>query len=134
MKLFRRYEQCYGLSLPAIGRWKIEVWFCMPNYKIKEHAHNNEDITLVFLFGKDVVFHKHSLIYNTPIIFLANFPRHFLKCFNIWAGESHYFEVSSTPLIFLSIERWKKGVKITSASEDLQLTSQQQEFDYAKTS
>jgi len=121
MKLFRKYEDCYGISFPAIGQWKVEIWFCKPNYIIKEHSHNNEDIKLFFLFGRGVFFHKRRQDELFPTSFLASFPRNFLKCFNIWAGEFHYFEVSKWPLIFLNIEHFKKGYKPTSACDDLQL-------------
>jgi hypothetical protein len=36
--IFKKYEECKGLSLPAIGRWKIEFWYAPRGYEIKEHT------------------------------------------------------------------------------------------------
>lgn len=119
MKLFRKYERCYGISLPAIGCWKFELWFCMPNYTIKPHSHDNEDIRLYFLWGSNVMFHRRKQDELLGESYMADFPKDFLRKFSIPAGAIHYFEVSNLPLIFFNIERWKDGIKPTSASEDL---------------
>lgn len=121
--MIKRYEKCWGLSFPAIGRWKLELWLCMPNYKIREHSHDNQDIKLMFLFGKYVRFHRTKVDELLGEAYLATFPRDLFKIFNIRAGDRHWFEVSNWPLIFLNIEHWKPGATITSAAVDLHLTN-----------
>jgi hypothetical protein len=121
MNLFKRYESCFGVSFPPIGRKKIEFWFCLPRYEIKEHTHLNENIKLLFLFGHNIVFHRRKKGEFLSETFLARL-RDIGTLFTINAGDAHFFTVSNWPLIFMNIETWKEGVEITSASDDLQLT------------
>lgn len=117
--MIKRYESCIGLSLPAIGRYKIEFWYAPPGYEIKEHTHNNEDIKLILLFGHYVRFHrrcKGSFLGESFLATIGDFGR----VFNIRSGDAHWFSVSNWPLIFMNIERWL--IPPTSAADDFQLT------------
>ena len=125
---FVKYERCRGISFRNIGRWKIEFWFCPPNYQIAEHSHPNEDIELLFLFGHNIRFHRREQGKLLGESFFARF-KHIGTVFTIKAGTYHWFEVSSWPLIFMNIEKWYS--KPTSASEDFQLAVEQKEFNYA---
>jgi hypothetical protein len=120
--MLKRYERCIGLSFPAIGRFKIEIWFCPPGYTIREHTHPNEDIKLILLFGHQVKFHRRKKGESDNCSFMARF-RHIGRVFTINAGDAHFFEVSKWPLVFMNVEKWKDGVTPTSASDDLHLTS-----------
>lgn len=111
--LFRVYDKkCFGLSLPAFGRFKLEFWFICPRYEIKPHSHPNQDIELMLLFGHNVL-----LTRNGNEKFKAKIWNIF-KVFSIPAGVTHTFSVSRFPLIFMNIEKWKVGVKPTSAADD----------------
>lgn len=120
--MIKRYESCIGISFPAFRRCKIEVWYAPRGYEIKEHTHPNQDIKLRLLFGHNVRFHRRKRGHVCGESFWATF-RNIGKVFTINAGDSHHFEVSNWPLIFLNVEKWKEGVEITSAAEDFQLTS-----------
>lgn len=117
--LIKRYESCIGLSLPAIGRWKIEFWYAAPGYSIRPHIHPREDIKLCLLFGHNVRFHRKKSGYLLGESFLARF-KDIGKMFTINAWDEHSFEVSNWPLLFMNIEKW--SVKPTSAAEDFVLT------------
>jgi hypothetical protein len=108
-----------GLSLPAIGRWKIEFWYAPRGYEIKEHTHKSQDIKLIPIFCHNVVFHRTKKGEFLGETFWARF-KDIGHIFNIKAGDKHYFSVSEWPLIFMNIEYWY--IKPTSASDDLQLT------------
>lgn len=118
--MFKQFESCFGLSFPAIGKWKIELWYAPSGYSIREHTHNQEDIKLIFLFGHNVKFHRRKWGAYLGDSFMAKF-KHIGKVFTINAGDAHYFEVSDWPLIFMNIEKWKS--KPTSASQDMQFTN-----------
>jgi hypothetical protein len=122
MKSFiKTFEKCKGISFPAIGRYKVEIWTAPAGYSIKPHTHDNEDIKLIFLWGNNVRFHrrkKGSFISESFFAMWNNIG----KMFNIRAGDEHSFDVSDTRLIFMNIETWKDGVVPTSASEDLTFT------------
>jgi hypothetical protein len=124
-RLIRRYERCWILSLPAWGRKKLEIVFAPSEYGIREHTHPNQDIKLILLFGHNVIFHRRKFGEFFGQTYMACMFRDFLKKFTINAGDSHWFEVSNWPLIFLNIETWH--TEPTSAAEDLKYT------DYAKT-
>jgi hypothetical protein len=119
--MLRRYESCIGLSLPAIGRWKLEVWFAPPGYKIAPHTHDLEDIKLILLFGHNVRFYRQKKGSNRLETVLARFSN-IGRLFNIRAGDLHYFTVSDWPLVFLNIEHWH--CKPTSACEDFNLVKE----------
>lgn len=118
-KLFPTYESCRGLSLPAIGKYKIEFWYCKSGYEIQPHSHNNIDIKLFFLFGHRISFYRRRRPQVLPDFFYAKWW-HILSHFNIRAGDIHYFKVSKYPLIFMNLEIWQ--TKPTSASIDFTLT------------
>ena len=119
--MLKRYERCIGLSLPAIGRWKIEFWFCPANYRIQEHTHDQEDIKLILLFGHEVRFHRRKKSEMLGQAHLARW-RDIGRVFTINAGDAHWFEVSDYPLIFCNIEHWH--CKPTSACIDFNLTKE----------
>lgn len=128
MNLINKYEKCWILSFSSIGRWKLELVYCPPNYEIQPHTHNQQDIKLIFLFGHNIRFFRQRP--NGKLIsFLARI-RHIGKVFTIRANDIHYFNVSRWPLLFLNIERWK--TKPSSAAIDLQLTNSTKEKDYAR--
>lgn len=124
--IFKRFESCLGISLPAWGRIKVELWYAPAGYSIKPHTHNKQDIKLIFLFGNNVRFHrrkKGTYLGESVVMFWRNIGR----IFTIRAGDEHSFDVSHTPLIFLNIETWRHGSTPTSAADDIQFTN------YAKT-
>lgn len=115
-----RHESCWILSLPSIGQYKIEFIYCPRFYRIKEHSHDNQDIELFFLFGHNIKFYRRSPEQTNVKMFFARFS-HIGRHFTIKAGDQHYFEVSNFPLIFMNIEKWKEGIKPTSAAKDFNL-------------
>jgi hypothetical protein len=116
--MIKRYESCWGLSLPAVGKWKIEFWFAPPGYQIKEHTHDEEDIKLVLLFGHNVKFHRLKKGDSVWQVFFATW-HNIGRSFTINAGDAHSFAVSSWPLIFMNIEHWHAIP--TSACKDFNL-------------
>lgn len=115
MKLIRRYESCIGLSLPSIGRWKLELWFAPSGYQIQPHSHDNVDIWLYLLFGERICFFRRRKNDTNWQEFQGRWY-HIGRRFTIRRGVLHYFHVSRFPLIFLNVEKWYS--KPTSASED----------------
>lgn len=118
--MIARHERCVGLSLPAIGWWKIELWFCPPNYQIEKHSHPNVDIRLFFIFGNNSVFCRERNNAN-GIERVSKTIKwwHFGRSFRIKRNDLHYFTVSRLPLIFFNVERWY--CKPTSAAEDFEI-------------
>jgi hypothetical protein len=117
--LIKQYESCIGLSLPAIGRWKIEFWYCPANYAIKRHRHPELDIKLIFLFGSRTEFFRERQTANgvessSKVVGWRDFGR----CFTIRRGDFHFFTVSKFPLIFMNVEKWYSTP--TSASESFE--------------
>lgn len=108
----KRYESCVGLSLPALGKWKIEFWFASSGYEIKPHTHPDLDIKLMFIFGHNTTFYRdRGAMRAQKLVKWWNIG----KTFTILRGDSHHFTVSKWPLLFMNIERWYK--KPTSAAE-----------------
>ena len=117
--ILNRYQKCWGLTLWKWGQFKLELWICPKGYKIPAHSHDNQDIELLFLYGTALFARRLANKFFFDYVF-ATFPKHFGQRFTIPAGAEHYFEVSNKTLIFIGIERWKPGVKVTSASIDFQ--------------
>jgi len=116
--MLKRHESCIGLSLPAIGRFKLEVWWCPSGFKIKPHVHDNVSIESLFVMGSG------SYVCRKPEgeLFAEQHKlralRDFGRSFSIPAGCVHWFEVGKWPLLFINFEWWKSGVKPSSASDD----------------
>jgi hypothetical protein len=115
--MIQRYESCIGLSFPAIGRWKIEFWFCPKYYEIRKHSHPSQDIRLFFIFGHNTTFYRER---NTQ--YSSRLDSRTIKWWNIGAkftilrNDYHWFTVSRFPLVFLNLEKWYD--KPTSAAID----------------
>jgi hypothetical protein len=118
--MIQRYESCIGLSFPAIGRWKIEFWFCPANYAIKKHCHPKLDIKLFFIFGAGTTFFRErNTKYSSKLdSYAVKGWRDFGRCFTILRTDYHYFTVSKFPLIFMNVEKWYSTP--TSASESFE--------------
>jgi len=116
--LIKRHEQCIGISLPSLGRFKLECWYCPSGYKIKPHSHDNIDIELLFLSGGGTTIHRKEFSELFSESHKLHWLRDFGRRFTIKAGTVHWFNVSKWPLIFINFEWWKKGIKPTSASID----------------
>jgi hypothetical protein len=115
-----RYESCIGLSFPAIGRWKIEIWYCPPSYEIKPHSHPNQDIRLHFILGHGTTFYRQRPTASGPVIASKTVNWWNIgKGFNILRSDSHWFTVSKFPLVFFNVEKWY--CKPTSAAVDFKL-------------
>src|SRR4051812_44127042 len=99
--MIERYESCWILSLPAIGKYKIEFVYAPSGYEIAPHTHSNQDIKLMLLFGHNVRFFRQNAK-DGLVNFMARF-RHIGRIFTINAGDIHYFKVSKWPLIFMNI-------------------------------
>jgi len=120
MGLIRKYESCVGLLLFKFGQRTVELWYCPAWYEIKEHSHPQEDIELMYLFGK-TIFYRRKAAARSEEQFNPRWY-HVFRRFTVAAGWSHRFDVGDRPLVFINFARWKVGVKPTSASVDFQLT------------
>lgn len=115
-----RYESCIGLSFPAIGKYKIELWYCPPHYAIAKHKHPEQDIRLTFLFGAGTTFYRERPTADGSTISSRTVtPREIGRTFNILRSDYHWFTVSKYPLIFLNVEKWYSTP--TSVAKDFKL-------------
>lgn len=110
-----RHESCIGIRLFKSSRWFIQLWVCMPNYEIKPHSHDEEDIELMYILGKTTFYRKNGEVQS----FTPKWYNVFRK-FSIPAGTIHWFTVSNLPLIFINFAKFKQGIVPKSASIDFQ--------------
>lgn len=112
MSLFNKHEGCFGITLFRWVRTNIEIWYCPRGYTIKPHSHNEEDIELIYLFGRTKFFRK---IDNKTESATPTKP---FTPFTVPAGCLHWFTVSSLPLIFINKATFLEGFKPKSAAID----------------
>lgn len=103
-----KFQRSYGLSLPPIGRWKLEVWFCPRGEKIPWHRHAHMSAQITFLAGR-MVFHKVGKSIGLRL-------RNTFKTFLIKQDEPHAADVTGWFGMFAVVERWTDTP--TSASID----------------
>jgi hypothetical protein len=120
MKVINRYGPCVGITLFRWNRLNIELWYCPSNYDIVEHSHPSCHIELMFLYG-NTEFHRRATKSGHIESASAKFPKNFGKKYTVPAGFYHRFNTGKSPLVFLNIERWLSGVKITSAATDFKV-------------
>jgi hypothetical protein len=104
------------MTLWSWGQRRAEIWFCGPNYEIKEHRHPNEDIEIMYLFGS-ANFYRRDI--NTGEAFFKPMTwRSFMRKFTINNFHVHWFSVGRWPMIVISFQRFLKGAKPVSAASD----------------
>jgi len=108
-----RYEKCVGIRLWKIGRHTAELWAIPPNYAITPHRHDDEDIHLVYVHGKSIF----SKIENNQI--RNGRPNKCGQMFHIPSGTLHWFQTTTTWLVFINIAKWSK--EPTSTNENFQV-------------
>lgn len=119
MKLFNRHEQCIGVVLWKWRQTFVQLWYCPKGYEIKTHSHPEEDIELMYIFGK-TVFYKDS--YSSTRAFKPKWY-HMFQTFSVPAGTAHWFTVSNIPLLFINFSTFKQGFKAKSAAIDFKPTN-----------
>src|SRR5579859_3900335 len=103
MKIINRHKSCIGITLFRLFNLNIELWYCPRGFKIEPHSHPEEDIQLMYLFGKTTFYLVHESIGGKRFI-----PKwyHFGHCFSVPAGFEHWFVVSKWPLIFINFAKF----------------------------
>lgn len=114
MKLINKYQQgsitCYGITLFRGFKRNIEVWFCPSNFEIIKHSHPDEEIELMYIFGK-TTFHREADLGKGGFWYENFTPKwyHMFRSFTVRAGVVHWFTVSNWPLIFINFSCFIKG-------------------------
>jgi hypothetical protein len=116
MALINKYERCRGLTLFKWGRKRMELWYIPPGYKIIEHTHPDENVELMFIFGKTRFFRRD--IYTGKIDYVITNWKYFAKRFTVGCFHSHWFETTSWPLVFINFQTFLWGTKPRSAAKD----------------
>ena len=116
-----KFRNSRGWKLFQFGSYRIELWYFPSGFFIERHAHPNENIEVLYLFG-DVFFHREdSKDKNNYAEWLSTgFPR-FLS---LPAGYIHWFNVGKWPLIAINFSRFIDTNIPISASEDIIFTKE----------
>lgn len=129
VSLINKYKQeykgkaftCIGITLFRFFSCRIELWFCPSGFEIVEHAHKDEDVELIYLYG-NCIFYRRDLNDGKVIAKYMNLMNLFKK-FTVKHYHSHWFTVGNKPLIFLNYQKFLKGKQVRSASEDFSITT-----------
>lgn len=113
-KMVDRYERCIGFRLFKSISCFVQLWYCKSGYTIPLHSHDEQDIELVYLFGKTTFF---RVIDGKTQSFTPSFWN-IGRRFTIPAGTLHYFTVSNLPLVFINIAKFRNGHTPKSAAID----------------
>lgn len=126
MSFINRYESCIGITLYKFGSKRAELWIIPRNYTIIEHQHSNENIELMFLFGR-TTFYRRPVYDNqevkVPAESLTTRWRFFGRCFSVKYYHSHWFKTTNWPLVFINFQTFLLGKKPVSAAEDFKITN-----------
>jgi quercetin dioxygenase-like cupin family protein len=123
MAIFNKYEKCYGMTLYSIGRYRAELWFVAPNYEIIPHSHPEENIELMFLFGRTTFKRLVKMFYKERYEYVKTRWKFFGKCFSVPAGTTHWFATTSWPLVFINFQTFLPGHKPKSAAQDFKINN-----------
>lgn len=118
--MINRHERCIGIVLCKWKQLFIQLWFCASSYEIAAHSHPEEDIELMYLFGSTTFFRVDS---NMGLQSYRPKWYHLFRTFTVKAGTVHWFTVSSLPLVFVNISKFKDGATAKSAAQDFKLTT-----------
>lgn len=116
-KLINRHGPCIGIRLWKCGQKFIQLWIVPPNYTIEPHSHDDEDIELMYIWGKTTFYRE-----KTPLIIIEEFTPDqnydIGKCFTVPAGTMHWFKTTTTRLIFINFSEFLPNTKPRSAALD----------------
>lgn len=113
------YGPCVGLTLYRVGIHRAECWYIPAWYTIVEHTHPNENVELMFIFGK-TNFWRRNL--TTGVIKSVETSwRFFARRFSVKYFHSHKFTTTSWPLVFINFQTFLFDMKPKSAAEDFQI-------------
>lgn len=124
MTLFDRHERCVGLRLWKSKTRFVQLWYCPRGYEVELHSHNDQNIELMYLFGKTTF--SRINVDNVNHLFTETFTpkwKHIFRKFTVKAGQLHYFSVSTLPLVFVNFATFLPGNKPVSAAIDFHLTT-----------
>lgn len=131
INLIDRHGPCIGIRLWKSGQKFVQLWIIPPNYIIEPHSHDDENIELMYLWGKTTFWRavrvvKSKFYHNDELIekietdeegFIPT--RHDVgRCFSVPAGTMHWFKTTSTRLIFINFSTFIKGKSPRSAALD----------------
>lgn len=120
MKIFNKYECCRGITLFSFGRYRAEIWFIPANYKIVEHSHPEENVELMFIFGRTKFFRR---CLRTGRVDWLNTKWNMIgRCFTVKCSDSHWFETNEWPLVFINFQSFLKPENKKSACEDFKIS------------
>jgi hypothetical protein len=114
-----RYESCRGITVFKFGRYKLDLWFAPADYSVKEHTHPLSDGKFWVIFGHNRViwkYRRNNLVER--VSYTLKFPQCLLHVLRVRGNEPHGFEVGSTSMIWFCLQKWKRGVNVTSIIED----------------
>lgn len=118
--MIARYGPCWGLTLFRWGRLKVELWFSPADYSPLEHTHDDSDGEFMVLWSRNREIYR--LINGQREAYIANTPEVWGRWFSVRAGTPHSFGKGDSCMVWLCVERWKPGSKVTSVATDLHLT------------
>lgn len=116
MKIFQKYQRAIGITLWKSVRKYLELWIFPSNFSIDPHTHNNQDIEVLILFARNVIFFRETPCRTNLVKFKAKFTM--FKKLSVPAGYIHWFMVSKYPLIALNIATFKL-FQSQSAAQDI---------------
>lgn len=109
------FGPCKGWLLFAIGKYKIELWCAPLCYTIPVHKHPNENIEIMFLLGKNVIFGRTDV----GSLCLSS-PKNTFRCMTIKHFHEHFFATGMSKCWFLSFAKWVgKPNEMTTANNDI---------------
>lgn len=118
--ILTRYGPCWGLTLWRWGRRKVELWYAPANYETPEHRHDLSDSEFTILWARDRVIYR--VIDGMVQSYRANTPGVWGRWLSVRAGTPHAFKAGATFMLWLVVQRWREGVKVTSVAEDFRPT------------
>lgn len=118
--MIARYGPCVGLTLFKWGRTKVELWYAPASYAVPEHTHNDSDGEFTVLWSKNREIYR--VIDGKRQSYIATTPQIWGRWLSVRAGTPHAFGMGDSCMVWICVERWKPGVKVTSVANDLHLT------------
>lgn len=132
MTLIDRHGPCIGLRLFKSKKRFIQLWYCPRNYQVESHSHNDQNIELMYLFGKTTFHRVKDEVTGAGTFFETHYPLvesftprwyHIFTRFTVRCAQVHWFSVSYLPLIFVNFAIFIDGKEPTSAAIDFHPTT-----------
>jgi len=119
--MIHKVGPCWGITLWRWGNRKLELWYAPASYACVEHTHDDADSEITILYAKARRIYRR--VGDKVDAYIASSKQYRGRWFSVRAGIPHAFEAGKSFMVFLNLQTYLKGKRVTSVAVDFHPTA-----------